>query len=109
MVNLASDECVSLFGQIMEGTFHHDHLCTCLSSAYENAILMGESIQNCMLFGHSIENRVQMCDHDCDTVHIKQYSTVDDKDFSGNWDRALHSYSVIIYYKKLCLINKIHF
>ena len=91
---MASDECVALFGKIMEGTFDHDHLCACLSSAYENAILMGERIQNCMLFGFSIENRVQMCDHDCDAVHIQQYSIIGERDFTGNWDRAVNSYSV---------------
>ena len=50
-------ECIDLYGKLQLGTFDPVSTCTCLTAAYEKAILMGETIQDCMLFGESLANR----------------------------------------------------
>ena len=46
---------------------------------------MGESIKDCVLFGETIENRLQICENDCDSLYVDdQINGV----FTGVWDRT---------------------
>ena len=76
---------------LTEGTFDEENFCSCLTSAFDHAVLMGERISDCILFGESIHNRLQICDTDCETLFVNDQVT---DTLTGNWVRENDAYGV---------------